>query len=190
MSTMLGACGKPRMNYYILDSQINLEEQTDEIQKQKNGPVLSLLPVNIPRYLDRPQIVFLRNDINMEFSENHRWGEDLNLGIERVLVDSLCRNLSSVSGIASPIRLGRANDYTLFVEVSQLEGERGDKVVLHAIWSLHRNRQNIWQSTFKKTLNVDLTYDDYVKKTSVLLNELGKNIAQDFLRIYKQRAGQ
>lgn len=188
VSIFLGACSKSPMNYYILESPMLTPKDGTHVASfdslNPEGPVLAISPVIIPRYLDRPQIVSLSNGINLEFSDTHRWGEDLNIGIERILIESISTHFASVSGIAKSIRLGGLYDYSLFVEVLHFEGERGGKITFDATWILYKKRQIIEQGVFSQTFDVDLTYDDYVRKHSMLLDELGKNIAQNLLQIH------
>jgi uncharacterized lipoprotein YmbA len=82
-------------------------------------PVVSLGPVRIPRYVDRPQIVTASGRNAYRLSEMNQWAESLDDNISRVLAQNLSR-LASVDTVLSNSS-NRARQAQLRVAVNILE---------------------------------------------------------------------
>ena len=196
---MLNACGTTSSsNYYILEIP---KASLEEIAKKQNqsakvnrtmldtnlsGPLIAILPVGVPNYLDRPQLVTRKGRVGLSLSESMRWGEDLSVGIARILSSSITSNLSAVKASAVPLRMGISPNYTIQVEIKHLEGALGGKVELNALWYLQKDGERIWQSAYENSVEVGNTYPDYVQAHGYLVNKFGQEVAQVFYNIYEQ----
>lgn len=76
----------PPSRFYLLEP-INETEITTSGFSEK--PVIALGQVQIPRYIDRPQIVTAFGRNTYQLSEFNRWAEDLDGNIGRVLAQNL-----------------------------------------------------------------------------------------------------
>lgn len=194
---MLSACAmSSSSNYYILetpkssmkkDTQAN--QKVNEIKPHSNiaGPLIAILPTGIPNYLDRRQLVTRTGKVGLDIHEYQRWGEDLSIGIARILSNSITNNLSEIKALAMPLRMGVLPDYTIQVEINNFEGILGDKVQLNALWYMEKNGQRIWQSTYEKNIEVGNSYPEYVEAYAYLMDEFGKEIAKAFSSVYEQK---
>lgn len=205
---ILNACsaGLSSIDYYILEmpqasiegtenikntqSDQYTESQVKETKMQADinldGPLISILPVAVPRYLDRPQIVTRNGDVGIFINESSRWGETLPLGIARILSNSLTENLSEIKTCAIPLRMGITSDYTIQVEIINLEGSLDDKVKLKVLWVLQKGEQKLWQSTYEESILAGLTYSSYVQAYASLIDKLGEEMSKVFYNIYEQ----
>jgi uncharacterized lipoprotein YmbA len=95
-------------------------------------------PVQIPRYLDRVQIVTRGANDEVEISMYDRWAEPLESGIAQVLADNLAALVGSERIAVFPWRGGvaRVLDYQVVVVVLRFDGSRGRQVTLDARWRL------------------------------------------------------
>ncbi len=132
---LLVACStSPPVRFYTLcpvAAQIPLETSS---RAQKT--VVGIGPVEIPDYLDRPQIVTRSAQNRLSLSEFDLWGGSLKSDINQVLVENLCALLppNRFSPVVS--RPGMPIDYRVALHVIRLDVKPGEGVVLGAQWSL------------------------------------------------------
>jgi uncharacterized lipoprotein YmbA len=102
-----------------------------------DGPLsLAIGPVDLPRYLDRPQIVSRDGQNRLSIDEFNRWGGALDEEIHRVLGDRLAARLATERIYRYPSRIVAATDYRVAVEFYAFDGIRDGPVRLDAVWSL------------------------------------------------------
>ena len=211
ISLIFSACGgRAPISHYVLENpthnpesrqsvQNNQEEQYNQHAKNKNikldnqsnnpidNPVICILPVAIPSYLDRLQLVTRTEELGLTINESNRWGEYLSAGIARVLGNSITANLSEINAFAIPLRMGIVSDYTIQVEISNFEGSLEDEVKLSALWILKKGREKIWQSTYNNSVLAGSTFSSYAQAYASLVDAFGEEIAKTFYTIYTQK---
>lgn len=198
LALMLGACSTfaSSTHYYVLETpqvrmekEIQVNQQANEIKNHSyiGGPLIALLPIGIPNYLDRQQIVTHTGKVGLDIHEDQRWGEDLSAGIARILSNSITDNLSEIKVLAMPLRMGVLPDYTIQVEINYFEGALGGKVQLSALWYMEKEGQRIWQSTYENSAEAGDTYPSYVQAYAYLLDQFGKEMAEFFFNFYEQK---
>ncbi len=97
---------------------------------------IRLDPVDIPDYLDRPQIVSRSGQNELVVSEYNRWAGSLRDDITRVLMDDLTLLLAREGTQVSMTRPAMAVDYRLRVDIVRLDIMPGGTVFLRAQWIL------------------------------------------------------
>ncbi len=93
-------------------------------------------PVDIPDYLDRPQIVSRSGQNELVVSEYNRWAGSLRDDITRALMNDLTVLLSREGVQVSIIRPAMPVDYRLRVDVVRFDIMPGGNVILRAQWIL------------------------------------------------------
>ena len=147
--------------------------------------VLGVGPINIPAYLDRPQIV-VRNgqDVRISLEEFHRWGERF-----VKIFPCRCRNGSPPCGrptavVQYPAASNRHAEVWLTMEIGRLDGTVGKDATLDAWWSIvSRKGDLIHTKRFTKTLPVANNYESLVETESELLWLL----VQDAVRVLQKK---
>ncbi len=77
VAAMLGGCGStPPSRFYHLDSMTSPGEGGQQTGGEEKT-IISLGPVRIPDYLDRPQIITSSGDNEFNLSEFDRWAGSL-----------------------------------------------------------------------------------------------------------------
>ncbi len=165
---------------YVIDVPQENEKQFDNSVHSGNGPVIAIMPISIPAYLNRPQIVMREKGSRIQISENHRWAENLDKAISRVLATSLTDTLSAVNVVAVPLKLGVHFDYTIQLDISRFEGNLNESLELDAFWTLQKNGVKVLQSSFYKKVPVGGSYSDLVSAYGTLIYYLAENMAQCF----------
>lgn len=185
----LGGCfSSPVVHFYVLASPEDMERS--ERERNDDGPSVAIMPVSLPGYLQRPQMVVRKgDDVDIRIEDYHRWGEDLSLGIARVLSLTMMREMRARNGIAMPLRTGAVADFRAQVDVRRFEGAPGEKVLLEAAWALNRDGQTLRSGVFRAEDNAGATMADMVEAESDLLEQLGTELARAVLALDARERG-
>jgi len=107
--------------------------------KQARGPVIAVPQVQIPEYLDRPEILARVGAHEVRPTDGERWAERLSVNVTRVIAENLAILLDSDSVIALPSRAESVFTYELIVEFSRFEVERSGRAAVAGRWALRRS---------------------------------------------------
>ena len=100
MTLLLAGCGtSPPAKFYTLTPVVAQRPQEKVVHTEKNMPV-GIGPIEIPDYLDRPEIVTRAEQNQLILSEFNLWGGALKADINRVLLENIS---SLLAGDGIPI---------------------------------------------------------------------------------------
>ena len=140
--------------------------------------------LELPEYADRPQIVSV-SSVNSELNidETNRWGEDLDIMLQRVIAGDLRAYLPK--GTIKPrTSLLEQYKYILNVSVVRFDMIKNNEAYLEALWSIKNGNtfDVIYKS--KTTLSMPLKdgYNDYVNAMSEMVSQMCKQIAQKLIK--------
>jgi len=143
-------------------------------------------PVEIPSYIDHPQIVTRVGDHEIEYNETARWAEPLKKNISW----ALCENLATALGTRDvyPYTAGAASSSAVSVPVRiiRFELQQGGKALLEATWSvMARGPDGSGQTRHVRLEKVAAAagLEHEVAAQSELLAQLSETIAEDVLRV-------
>jgi uncharacterized protein len=128
--------------------------------------ILAVGPIDLPDYVDRPQIVTRTGTNELVIAEFERWGGSLDNQINGTLVTTLQDRLApgqvAVLPWRSSMRPG-GTSYRVAVNVSRFDGVLGQSVVLQARWELSVQRGGKEESLGVKEASVteEITGSDY-----------------------------
>ncbi len=118
--------------FYQLEEPVSME-----LRGVEHGLIVGLELLNIPAYLDRPQIVTRIADHKLFLSESHMWAEPLKKSIARVVCVNLSNQLNSNRVFSLPRRDRKLPlDFKIILTINRFDGRLGDEVNLSARWSL------------------------------------------------------
>ncbi len=130
----LAACQSLPTNFYLLTP---IHESGDGGTANPNiGPSIGVGPIEIPNYLDRPQIVTTSPSGTVTLGEFDRWAEELQDGFARVLGANLATLVPTNRITVFPWRRAAAIDYQVLVQVMAFEPDTDGSAVLNAHWSV------------------------------------------------------
>jgi len=93
-------------------------------------------PIEIPRYLDRPELVTRVGAHGLVPWNEHRWGGSLRAD----LLDAVARDLGALLGTLRvsvyPAESRFPVQYRVLIDVRALDAEAGRSVGLHAVWTI------------------------------------------------------
>jgi uncharacterized lipoprotein YmbA len=177
---VLAGCGtSPPSKYYVLNA-VKAQETAGQVTTAPQSAFIAVGPVQIPDYLDRPQIVTRTARNELAINEFERWGGSLKEDVDRVLVENLTALLASdgVAVVSWKRRLPGA--HRLSVEVNHFDAVLGGSVLLKATWALSSPEGTkgllVRGSTVSQPLN-EKDYSAVVAAMSQTLGALSQEIA-------------
>ncbi|MBM9538756.1 PqiC family protein [Desulfobulbus alkaliphilus] len=166
-------------DFYLLSSQ-------PLPQLAERDGLVGVLPVRVPDYLDRPQIVTRTGKNTLDLNEFNRWAEPLRMNITSVLVQNLSHLLGTDAIINTNQNFGHPLRFQVGVEVQRFDGELGGTVILSGRWSIHSDdrKQTVVGRGFSfHEQTRSASYEDYVVALSQAIDELSRVIAEELERI-------
>ncbi len=99
---------------------------------------ISVQQVDIPRYLDRPQIVRYGSTYQLEVDQFARWGEPFGAMVTRVLILDLSRRLPGAQVFQDGDNASVPAQVRLEVTINGFEADPSNTVILNARWVVRR----------------------------------------------------
>lgn len=119
--------------FYVLGA---LAEPGGEVAQ---GPVVVVGPIELPAYLNRPQMVTRLDGGRLEVDELNRWAQPLAPATEQVLAD----NISALTGsqrVVPALTVRVSQGYRVRGVVSRFEANESGEVVLEVTWAMSEIR--------------------------------------------------
>lgn len=161
--------------FYLLYSEADTTSR-----KAKSDIAVGIAPVELPEYLNRPQIVTRRDSNEIQIAEFDRWAESLDHNVARVLAQNLSALLGSDRIFIYPWDKSTRIDYRLAVDITRFEGTLGGPVTLHTRWTICKETGEdipmIRQSRYTRSSG-DRSYKALVQAESFLIEQFSRDIA-------------
>ena len=175
-----GCASSPPSSFYKLNA---LTEPHQDLQDQVNEACLSIgiVPVTIPAYLDRSQIVTLQSKNKVQLADFHQWSEPLKDSVARVLAENLSKLLCTEYVVTFPWQGNRPIQFWISVDINHFEGTLGKTVHLSALWIIHQgeDKRVVMTEAFESREVLEgESYETMVSAMSNLLEALSRDIAK------------
>ncbi len=189
MTIIAGCTSTQATNYYTLSSAREGLISTDTYGTD-SSLIIGLMPVEIPDYIDRPQLVTRKADGQVLRSDFNKWAGSIRTDIERVIVE----NISDLTGSNQVLRFPWSKSvpiqYQISVRIERLDGAPGRDIDLSAYWMiLDRYAKNVLH--MQETRIVEpvhgSTYKDFVRSQSRALLSLSMAISNVLKEITRER---
>ncbi|MEO8326306.1 MAG: PqiC family protein [Nitrospirota bacterium] len=174
-------CGTSQPSHFYLLRAMSPATASGLSEVKPTSSSLGLGPVNLPKYLDRPQIVTKSGAHEVELAEFHKWAEPLSENVPHVLAENLSVLLSTDRIEQYPWKRTTTLDYQIVVDVLQFDGIRGGEAALAARWSLVGDDEKTVFITKTTHVTHNPTSQDYealVEAMSHNLEVLSREIAE------------
>ena len=175
LGVMAGCASSPSARFYALNTLAAAPQAV-----QRGDLAIALGPIDLPTYLDRPQIVTRSGGNRLSVDEFNRWGGLLEEEIGRLMADYLGRRLGTERIYSYPSRVAPETRYRVAIDIRRLDGGLGGEVVLDAAWSLIDERSGAVvktrQQSYRETVATP-DYDAYVAGLSSLIGRLAGDAA-------------
>lgn len=122
----------------------------------REGIALGVGPVELPDYLDRPQLVRRASSNRLEIEEFDRWAGPLQENVTAVLVEVLSAELQTDRITAHPWRAPLQVEYQAVVDVMRFDTDAAGRSVLEARWSIVDAPRQRVVATARSTFRQDI----------------------------------
>jgi uncharacterized lipoprotein YmbA len=176
LAALAGCATTPPSRFYILSAV------SADTAAPLAGPAtaIGVGPVELPRYLDRPQIAVRSGANELLYNETHRWAEELKDNLTDVLAENLARLVPTDRVTVFPWGRMTTIDYQVVAEISRFDADTSGNVALFANWKIYReqSREVVAQKTtvFTEPVGGD-DYTEIVAAQSRALAALSREIA-------------
>ena len=131
-----GSRSKPS-RFYTLDSMDNRAAASFAAATSMTQDLrIGIVPVKVPEYLKKSQIVTRTSGNEITLAEFDRWAGSLDEDIGRVVAENLSLLLQTDKVLNFPWRRNVELDYTIEMQVSRLEGALGGDVEFVVRWAI------------------------------------------------------
>ena len=130
---LASGCSSPPTRFYVLST---LPEATPASAAAGRDVAVGVGPLELPDYLDRPQIVTRSGQNELSLAEFDNWAEPLKDNTTQVLAENLAVLLPSKKIATYPWRRSTAIDFQVAVKVTRFDHTLGGETVLSARWSI------------------------------------------------------
>lgn len=135
-------------------------------------------PLQIPRLLNRPQIISRKNSNEINMAEMHQWGGSYEEELMQVMTDNLSTLLKTDNIEQYPWKFSFKPNYQIRINIERLDGEIGKSVTLKARWRILKdNKELMVKRALINTPIEGKRYEDYVKAQSKALETFSRQIA-------------
>ncbi len=121
--------------FYVL-APLSRSEVSKEKTLADRSDVIGIGPVELPEYIDRPQMVIRLSDQRLELAEFDRWAEPLKASFPRTVAENLSTLLSTEGVVNLPSKSVTALSHRIAVEVIRFDGSPGESATLIARWTI------------------------------------------------------
>lgn len=174
VSAGLAACSLagPPPTEYVLGSPT---AATTTTKSQTGLPVVQVLPVQLPDYLDTTDLL-VRSGSQIIPSPTGRWGERLSVGVTRDLVASIAARLPYLTVTASPPIDRPARQVLVDIVSYEATGDR--RVILLARWTITDGTRQIVMDAQQVSIAVPVASSDDAVVVAAMSDALADGAAQ------------
>jgi uncharacterized lipoprotein YmbA len=133
------ACGSsPPVDFYTLEPIRGTVSSAPE-----GSEILGLGPLNLPAYLQRPQLVTQSGGGAVRLDEFNRWAEPLEVALPRVVATNVDQLVGDLTVIPFPWDSRLRADYRLLGRVNAFGADADGLVVLEVQWGIQDRDQKL-----------------------------------------------
>ncbi len=180
---LLGGCSSTKeARFYTLNPVVQARSPGPAVAGEPSGSAahIGIVSVEIPDYLDRPQIVTRSGSNGLEVAEFDRWAGDLYKDLGRVLAETMSAQLSDTGVFMLTGRRAMPADYRIYVNVTRFERMPDNAVWLKALWSVNDKDPRRVAIRGESSFTEPVQGGDYgatVAAMSRAVDQLGREIA-------------
>lgn len=176
---LLSSCGRSKQSqYYILTP---LPCNPYQAKTVYSGLKIAINKLNIPGYLDKPQLSIHCSPNQIHLEENHQWAETLKDNMLRVLQTNLVTLLPGAQVEKEPLHIKFQPNYTIQVNISQFKYDMYGNSQLRADYVIYHGKKTIKkQSVCYQANSKTVSFQEMVMSLNCHLSRLSKEIAGFF----------
>ncbi len=143
-AAVLPGCGRSKQaRFFVLEPRAGHAGLESARAAASGGLTVGIAPVELPAYLDRPQIVTRTSDVEVGVAEYYRWAEPLNSSLPRMLAHELEQARAIDNVVLLPTLAPVEPDRVILVELFRFDGAPGATVRLSAQYTILDKERNL-----------------------------------------------
>ena len=175
----LGGCGSSRpAKFYILSPVKAPPVASKQATVSEPTVTVGIGPVEIPDYVDRPQIVTRTAQNGLDVAQFDRWGGGLKPDVARVLVENLSALLPADQVAVVPWKRGVSLQHRVAVDVTRFDATPGESVWLKAQWTIFGQDGKTVGMARESNIREPVAGRDYATLVAAMSKALG-SLSQD-----------
>lgn len=176
---ILYSCGSSASNFYIL-TPTNNYQQIDSNSKSEISVGVGNL--ELPDYLQKPQIVTFKNNNELYYDEFNRWAQPLDENFTDIVLENLSQMIPTNNIYLFMWPEEESDIFQISIKINQFELRSDSTIILDARWSVSVSNEIVFlmteRSSYKEKIT-NLDYEQIVATLSKLIGELCKDIASE-----------
>jgi len=181
--TLLAAgCSSKNSDFYILNPAKFSNIQRHQACRNK----ILVERVQIPGYIDKPEIVTRTNQNQLIQAEFHRWGEPLSGNIRDVVMQNLSSQLPRDAILTYPRLTTSQINYYLLLKVNQFDVSSTGLSILKVTWSIYDHDRKLMLTrnpTYRFYARNPNNYEDITSTMNKNLTALSSDLAFHLKRL-------
>ena len=184
-----GCASTPPSRFYVMNPTYK-DTPTNAVPAAQGILQMGVGPVELPHYLNRPQIITRISENEVEVADFDKWAEPLDENICRVLVENLGAMLEPGSYAVAQWKVATNTDYRIAVKIIRFEGSLTGSAYLEA-------HLNIFESQSRNLLTKrhvaysepvqDNSYEALVRAQEKMLADLSEDISGEIRSVIGPR---
>lgn len=176
LSLLLLAGCSAKSSFYQLQPKV---KESTKTSRQHKGAVIGIAEVEIPEYLDKPEMVTRLSAGRLSIHQEERWAGSFPENLQTVLKQNLAAMLPGDTFLSYPWEEPVSDNYRIYVTIDRFDGDRAGLVTLEGRWSLvDRNASRVlYAEQIHDRLQGGTSLDAIVDTQSRLLYRLSRRIA-------------
>jgi uncharacterized lipoprotein YmbA len=172
---LLAGCSA-KSSFYQLHPKAKEPARSQSTQASR---IIGIAEVEIPEYLNKPEIVTRLSPGRLSVHQEQRWAGSLAKNLQSVLQANLSSMLPRYTFLSYPWEEPITDSYRLYLTIDRFDGDPNGLVTLKGRWSLvDRNEDRVlFAESFNETLQGGASLDAIVDTQSRMLYKLSRRIA-------------
>lgn len=136
IALLVSGCGSSAPSRFYTLNSLKPAETVQQPAGEKINTIVRIGPVDIPDYLDRPQIVTRTGQSELAIAEFDRWGGSLRNDVSRVLIENLSSIFIAGGVTVVPWKQFAPGAYRVPLTITRLDVTPGGSLYLKAQFSI------------------------------------------------------
>ena len=187
LADQFGCASSPPTRFYLLSSLPTASPETKPLLGESCFSI-GIGPINMPTYLDQPNIVTRTTANELLLAEFDQWAESLKENFTRVVAENLSTFVCTKTVVVFPWRGKIPIDYRIEMDVLRFDGTLGRDVYLEAWCRVFSGDGKTMLLSRKVNLSGpvdDGNYKSLVSAQSRILEKLSREIAEAIKNVSK-----
>lgn len=146
--------------------------------------IIGIGPVEIPEFQNRPQMVTKNKEGMLKFAQFERWGEALDAGLARTIVENLTLMLPQADFQILPCNFVIPLNYQVLLNFVQLDSQLDKEILLVVQWTIIDTKAKAMLITKRSQIHQPIQIHNYAglaralsSATTILSEEIAQNLS-------------